>query len=122
MQQLDPIPFRKSDHGKLILLRVGDLRVDSSYQRDLNQVRVRRMAKVYDRDALGALEVSLRDDTYFVVDGNHRRALVIEVEGEDALVLCHVHEDWDQIREAQVFYCTLFINLTHPGAADSVSK
>jgi hypothetical protein len=61
-------------------VRPKDTFVDSRYQRKLNERRVGDMAEMFDADAIGVLCLSQREDgSLAVVDGQHRRELLIAV-------------------------------------------
>lgn len=50
---------------------VKDLRVDV-YQREVDHIRIKKMAKNFDEVLLGVITVSYRDGKYNVIDGQHR--------------------------------------------------
>lgn len=94
--------------GELIKLPKGELRIDRSYQRPINQRRVYRIANNWNWVACGVLVVSMRAQGYFVVDGQHRL--------EAAKLVNHVTDlpciafELAQIDEARGF---LALNLEH---------
>lgn len=86
------------------LLRVGDLQVDPAYQRELNERRIRKYKVDFKPIQLGIIEVSRRDDgTMFVVDGQHRVALVKQLFGPNAQLPAQVYEGWSLQQEAERF-------------------
>lgn len=79
--------------------------VDHTYQRDLDQNRVNRMALEYDPSLVGVLEVSQRaDGTIVVIDGQHRLAMVRQIKGNTAHVVCNVHTGLTVEAEAKLFF------------------
>src|SRR5688572_29248244 len=57
-------------------IEVGKLKVRSIYQRPLDERRVKKMTDAFDENLIGALEVSFADGQFWVVDGQHRLALL----------------------------------------------
>lgn len=85
-------------------LHVKVLRVDPTYQRPVDQVRVRRMARNFDIDALGTIEVSRRrDGSFFIIDGQHRIATMFEIGWSDQKVPCLVHFGLSVEDEARIY-------------------
>ena len=83
------------------------MRVNPLAQRELNPARVDRIAAEMELEQLGNPTVNLRDDLYFVIDGQHR------VEGykkwcgdgnwEDQSVQCWTYEGLTEDEEAEIF-------------------
>jgi hypothetical protein len=86
---------------KIRRLRLDELRIDSAYQRPLNERTVRTIAQGFDGRRLGVLVVSKRDGWYAVFDGQHRLAALRKLGALDAL--CQVHENLAQKDEAWLF-------------------
>ncbi|MCZ2837164.1 DUF6551 family protein [Modestobacter sp. VKM Ac-2985] len=88
------------------VLRLNELFVDHTYQRPLDEARVRRMATAWDPRLLGLLDVSDRGtDTepvnrYAIVNGQHRAALAALVGLTH--VACNIHDGLDVPAEAQL--------------------
>lgn len=57
---------------------IKDIRLDSSYQRDLDTVRVHRLLVEWNPDLAGALILSARAGALWCVDGQHRLAVMRE--------------------------------------------
>lgn len=95
----------EADHGrKLQWLKVADLKVDHSFQRPLNLTRVKHIAKNFDPDSFGSIEVSRRDDgDLIVLDGQHRVAVMYELRYEDQKVPALVHQGLTLADEARIF-------------------
>lgn len=88
-------------------LRADQLFADPAYQRDLDDVRVQRMADDYDPTLLGVLEVSDRCDGRFaILDGQHRWAVTREAHSDRELapLVCQVHRGLTVEDEARVFF------------------
>src|SRR4051812_48374674 len=97
-------------HGRLmtgpyvLALRARELFADPAYQRDAQAKRVARMAAEFDQRLVGVLEVSKRPDSRFaILDGQHRHAAVLQVQGADALLVCQVYEGLTEQDEARLF-------------------
>lgn len=77
---------------------------DTAYQRQLDDLRVQRMADDFDTTLVGVLEVSDRGDgRYAILDGQHRWAAALEADRSMHLV-CQVHRGLTVEDEARVFY------------------
>jgi hypothetical protein len=88
-------------------IHVDSLFADSTYQRDLDEPRVRRMADELDLRLLGVLEVSRRDDgRHAILDGQHRwaAARLAHPDGSGAHLVCQIHSGLTVEDEARVFY------------------
>lgn len=101
-------PFAVADDAvtaDIAMIRVGDIGTDPRVNtRPLDQAWVDDREGVFDRRALGTLAVSRRADGSLIpVDGQHRAALVILVEGPDALVQCEVFHGLSLEKEAALF-------------------
>ncbi len=84
-------------------IEASKLRV-AKYQRVCEAAHVTRIAKAFDREALGSIVVSCREDgSYYVVDGQHRVAAARVALGVDALLPCEVHFGLAYTREAALF-------------------
>jgi hypothetical protein len=89
----------------VLALRARELFADPAYQRDVDPKRVAKMAAEFDRRLVGVLEVSKRPDTRFaILDGQHRHATLLQVEGDDALLVCQVYEELTEQDEARLFH------------------
>jgi len=83
----------------------GELTIDRRVQRStLQVVRVEDMVRKFNPDAIGVLHVSRRDnDEIVVLDGQHRREVVIRKLGPEAPVTCHVFTGLTLAEEAKIF-------------------
>ena len=85
-------------------LKASDLRVDPRYQRALDMKRVRKMARDFDADAFGVLLVSRRSDSgLWLIDGQHRQALLHEIGWGDQTAACLIFSGLTLEAEARIF-------------------
>lgn len=88
-------------------IRVGYLKVDPAYQRDLNMARAKLMALNWSDEKSGNPQVSRRmDGSYYLIDGQHRRAACELANGPDKKLACKVHHGLTLAEEAEIFYAT----------------
>lgn len=86
-----------------VMVRIGDLRVDHSYQRPLDG-REKKMAKSFSRHRVGTLCVSRREDgSLWLVDGQHRAATMRSLGLEDERVMAEVYDGLSIADEAALF-------------------
>ncbi len=91
--------------GHLEWLPVSTLQVDPRYQRELSELKVRKIVKSFDPDAFGVIVVSTRNNgERYVVDGQHRIAAVHKMGWSDQRVPCVVYHGLSLEEEAKVFY------------------
>jgi hypothetical protein len=74
--------------AQLRTIKLGDVRVSPTGQRELNTARVNKIVESLDMDLIGTIEVSHRDGFYWVIDGQHRFNALKEFFGEG-------FEDWE---------------------------
>jgi hypothetical protein len=85
-------------------LRVDHLTVDFRVQRSVDPKRVRSMAENLNREALGTIIVSTREDgTYHVIDGQTRVAAMKEAGNGNEGIDCKVFQDLTLAEEAALF-------------------
>lgn len=100
----DTTTRRSTSLPQQLWLPVSTLRVDHSYQRPLDPIRVRNMAESFDPDALGTLTVSLRlAGGHWVIDGQHRVAMLRAMGWDDQQAPCLVHTGLTPEDEARIF-------------------
>ncbi|MFE6846534.1 DUF6551 family protein [Streptomyces sp. NPDC057686] len=63
-----------NEFGSVNLVKVADLQIDFSYQRQTDMARVRRIVAQFDPKLFDPITITYRDDAYWVVDGAHRLA------------------------------------------------
>lgn len=87
--------------GEIRKVPIRDLRLDSSYQRDLDMARVQKMVRDWDPRRSGLATLSHRAGVLWIVDGQHRVAALREMGAIfiDASVL----EGMSQSDEADLF-------------------
>lgn len=76
-------------------VKLGEIRVSPSAQRDLNQARVAKILDAIDMERIGTLTVSYRDSFYWLIDGQHRYNALKDYFGEG-------FEEWEV--EAWCYY------------------
>lgn len=85
-------------------VRASELIMDIRVQRDLDPRRVRIIASDLNLNAIGTLCISKRDDgTMVVIDGNHRRAALIDAGFGDTSVNAEVYTGLELADEAALF-------------------
>lgn len=57
--------------GTFMMIPIGDLHVDHTYQRNLIRKKSLRMASAYSHRAAGVLKVAYRDGKFYIFDGQH---------------------------------------------------
>lgn len=100
-------PAEKAD-PYIVALPVTALFADHTYQRELDEHRVQKMAKAFKIALVGIIEVSQRtDDAYAILDGQHRWATVRDVTFLDPRthhVACRVHTGLTRAEEAALYH------------------
>ncbi|TKJ25241.1 DUF6551 family protein [Blastococcus sp. CCUG 61487] len=96
------------------VLQARDLGVDHSYQRPLDEPRVKRMVAAWDPRMVGVIDVSDRGEgadadggkRYAVINGQHRAAAAARVSpaGGDVWLPCNVHEGLTVAQEAALMH------------------
>lgn len=85
-------------------VKVKDIFVDMMYGRDLNPSKLQSIIATFDRQAIGVVYLSLRDDGRFAcLDGWHRVCATKAVEGNDATIPARIYIDLSAEREAELF-------------------
>ena len=92
------IPGMAGEHRRV---PIKDLRLDSTYQRDLDSSKIRRMVEDWDPRRAQVVVLSHRAKILWIVDGQHRVAALRE-RGE-IFVEAVVHEGMSQTEEADLF-------------------
>lgn len=107
----DAILFQEPGEPFIAALPITALFVDHSYQRELDPLRVERMAAAFDIALVGIVEVSQRPDgRHAILDGQHRWATVRDVAfGNDDTeavphVVCRVHRGLTVTAEAKLYH------------------
>ncbi len=87
--------------AQLAFVNVNEVKVDESYQRPLEEKRIQKVIKAFERGASKAISVSRRiDGSLYVYDGNHTLNIykLMGIELVPAVIV-----DGDQKKEAQWF-------------------
>jgi hypothetical protein len=85
-------------------LSVASLQVDPRVQRPLNPRRVEAMLATYNPAGLGVISVSRRNAvTDVIIDGQHRREVILRANDGGGEALCHVYEGLTLAEEAKLF-------------------
>lgn len=81
------------------------LRVDHTYQRSLDQNRVRAMAHSWIQDRCGLLVVNQRaDGDLYIIDGQQRQAALMLIDNRPREVLAEIFQGLTQAQEARLFF------------------
>jgi len=92
--------------AQLRTIKLGDIRVSPTAQRELNAARVSRIVESIDMDLIGTIEVSHRDGFYWVIDGQHRFNALKEFFGdgfEEWEITAWCYFDLTEDQEAELF-------------------
>jgi hypothetical protein len=96
--------FNQINSGQERMIRVGDLRIDQHYQRNLKDGWARAIADNWDQFLYDPMDVSLREDgSMYVMDGQHRLAALRMLGYEDQMVVCRVFTGLTLAMEARRF-------------------
>ena len=85
-----------------VLIPLSMMKVDSSYQRTLDEKRVNSIASKWDYMQANLIHLSHRTDGFYVIDGNHTRSACEKIGGTE--LPCRVHEGLTVEDEARLFY------------------
>jgi hypothetical protein len=90
--------------SKLRWVRIGDMRVSPKAQREFRKAHAETIASEFDLEALGYPVVSLRDDHFWILDGQHRiAALKLVGFSDDDSIECECYEGCTEADEAHRF-------------------
>jgi hypothetical protein len=97
-------PVRRVErNGHLRWVAVSDIHVNPRAQRDLRPGWAAQIANDFDPDRFSPPLLSLRDDKYYVIDGQHRVEAIHLMGWDDQQIQCHVYEDLNEASEADLF-------------------
>jgi len=89
------------------VIKVSDLFVDYTYQRQAVKAKVKRIIKNFNPDLLGVITCSMREDnTLAIIDGSHRYHALVEMSMENANVNALVYFGLSIKDEARIFALT----------------
>jgi hypothetical protein len=93
-----------SKHALTSVVKVSDLLIDYSYQRQQSKSKVAKIARNFNYDALGVIIVSIRESgDMFVLDGGHRVAAMNLLGKSDENINALVYFDLTLKQEASLF-------------------
>lgn len=85
------------------LVELDRIKIDMSYQRKLNELKVRQIIKNFDMNAFGSLLINKRDndDDFYLIDGQHRS----KAAKQKSLIIapCNILHGLTQQEEADLF-------------------
>jgi len=82
---------------------INEMKVNPLAQRELNQARVDRLAVDFDLEQMGTPTVSIRDGSYYVIDGQHRIEALRQIGFGDEQLQCWTYEGLTEVDEAEKF-------------------
>lgn len=94
---------RVTREAKLRWIPISDMKSSPHAQRDINNNRVRYLAENFDPEQVGTPTVSLRDGTYWVIDGQHRIEAMRAMGWDDQSMQCWCYDDLTEEEEAEKF-------------------
>ena len=83
------------------ILPIKDLLIDK-YQSSINPLRIKRIVRYFDKEQLQPIDVSLRDNKYYIVDGQHRVAALKMLSIKEVLAKVHFYLTYE--KEAKLYY------------------
>lgn len=93
-----------SKHSLSSLVKVSDLMIDYSYQREQSKYKVAKIARNFNYDALGVIIISIRESgEMFILDGGHRVAAMNLLGKENETIDALVYFDLTVEQEADLF-------------------
>lgn len=95
-------------------IAANELQVNPKAQRPLNQRRVKALAADFNEMFLGDILVSHRNGKNYIMDGQHRVAASIQVNGPNKKLRCRVWDGLTSRQEATMFIG--FNDMQHPSA------
>lgn len=89
---MDNVSMSDKQKARISLVRLNtkDMTPHPIAQRDFIPEHAHKIAKSFSWDKYDPIEVSFRDGKYWIIDGQHRRAAIIERFHGDITVLCRV--------------------------------
>jgi hypothetical protein len=97
---------KRSTHGVIIKVRLGDMHFRAKGQRKVRQHRVNKFLADPDLEQIGVPTLNWRDDAFQIVDGQHRIAFLQQWLGdgwEKQQIPCRVYYGLTEVEEAQMF-------------------
>lgn len=85
-------------------LNTRELVIDPAYQRPLDNTKIQNIINKFNPELVNIIKVSRRDGRYYVFDGQHTRAALIQKNGGNHRnVMCKVYEGLTQLDEMELF-------------------
>lgn len=89
--------------ARLMWVPIPRMKVNPTAQRQLNKAWVDHLAATFDPEELGNPLVNLRDDNYYIIDGQHRIEMLKQIGWGDQNVQCWCYEGLTEEQEAEKF-------------------
>lgn len=89
--------------ARLRWVPIAKMKVNPLAQRDLNQARVDHLAANIDLEQLGTPTVSERDGHFYIMDGQHRVAALVQMGWGDQQIQCWTYTGLTEQEEAERF-------------------
>lgn len=89
--------------ARLRWVPIAEMKVNPLAQRELNPARVDRLANDFDLEQMGFPTVSMRNGSYYVIDGQHRIEALREIGFGDESIQCQTYEGLSEQEEADMF-------------------
>lgn len=96
-------PKRIERAARLHWVNITDMKVSPLAQREMKQARVDKIAANFDAEMIGVPILSLRDEAYYIVDGQHRVNALINIGWGDQELQCWVYQGLSEADEAEMF-------------------
>lgn len=84
-------------------INTKQLRIDPLYQRNIDEKRVQRIVKKFNRLLVNPIKVSFRDGAYWIFDGQHTKCALEAIKGGPTTVECKVYHGLTQLDEMELF-------------------
>lgn len=99
----DPTPKKAQRAARLRWVPINQMKVNPLAQREINPARVDRLAVDFDLEQMGTPTVSMRNGSYYVIDGQHRIEALRTIGFGDESVQCWTYEGLTEQDEAEMF-------------------
>lgn len=96
-------PARVTRTARIRWVPIAMMEVSPAAQRELKQFRVDHLVAHLDLEQIGAPTVNERDGVFYIIDGQHRIAALIEIGWGDQQIQCFCYDGLTEAEEAEVF-------------------
>jgi len=96
-------PKKAQRAARLRWVSIEQMKVNPLAQREINSARVDRLANEFDLEQMGFPTVSMRDGSYFIIDGQHRIEALRAIGFGDESVQCQTYDGLSEHEEAEMF-------------------